>query len=701
MKGNPGNGSARPAPINSERMKNEIFKQPQDDWRANGPGNRFKWSNHIVNNKYFLTGLLRLGMLFAAFLLVSAEALAIERQFTVANSVIDGLRGQIPQIVIVEYASSSIQAEAAKLRTAEFSDIDPPSAIELKATRYRSLKRSVLSQLDTTDIEVHTDYSHLPMTAMWVKSLPALQRLIARPEIVAIYEDILHYPNLTESLPVIGQPPAESRGYTGVGTTVVVIDQGVDYTNEAFGSCSAPGAGCSVVAIQPACTGSWKADNHGTNVAGIVLGVAPAAKIASLDVFCGNGTATATAILEAINWAMVYKTTYNIVAMNLSLGSGIYSTYNCPSYATRAFAEALAAGIAPIVAAGNDANSHGINGPACVAGAISVGATYDADVGPNTYLNRDGSFKCSDATTHVDQVTCFSNSDSLLTLLAPGARITAAEITMNGTSQAAPHVAGAWALLKQRNPQLSMADGVAALVATGTPIRDSRNGLVKPRIQISDALNAIPGVVTLGVNSNGTSSVAISAAPSTFSGTTNYQKTATLDFGTVITLTAPNNTTDSVFAGWVGCDSVSGPVCTVTMNQSKSVTANFMPIAALLMLFNLEDDEIVAPGPPTNVTATAGSGSVTLRFSPPADTGGSPITHYTATCAATGEATRTATGTSSPLTVTNLTGGKAYQCTVASTNAANLTGTASVAVTVTPGPKKKNGIAAFLMLLLD
>ena len=56
--------------------------------------------------------------------------------------------------------------------------------------------------------------------------------------------------------------------------------------------------------------------------------------------------------------------------------------------------------------------------------------------------------KCSDPTTAADKVACFSNGGSLVTLLAPGAMITAGGYTMGGTSQATPHVAGAIALLR-------------------------------------------------------------------------------------------------------------------------------------------------------------------------------------------------------------------------------------------------------------
>jgi hypothetical protein len=57
-----------------------------------------------------------------------------------------------------------------------------------------------------------------------------------------------------------------------------------------------------------------------------------------------------------------------------------------------------------------------------------------------------------------------------------------------------------------------------------------------------------------------------------------------------------------------------------------------------------------------------------LTFAAPM-TNGAPITSYSATCASSnGGVTKTQTGTASPITVTALTPGKSYQCTVTATN---------------------------------
>ncbi len=90
----------------------------------------------------------------------------------------------------------------------------------------------------------------------------------------------------------------------------------------------------------------------------------------------------------------------------------------------------------------------------------------------------------------------------------------------------------------------------------------------------------------------------------------------------------------------------------------------------------------VAPGAPAIGAATAGSGSASIAFTAPASTGGATITGYTATCTASGNSI-SGTGTASPISVTGLTNGTTYGCTVTATNSAGV-GPASASVSVTP-----------------
>jgi hypothetical protein len=77
-----------------------------------------------------------------------------------------------------------------------------------------------------------------------------------------------------------------------------------------------------------------------------------------------------------------------------------------------------------------------------------------------------------------------------------------------------------------------------------------------------------------------------------------------------------------------------------------------------------------APDAPTAVAATGGVGSASVSFTAPVDNGGSDITGYSVTCSSSnGGATRSATGSASPIVVRTLTAGATYTCTATATNA--------------------------------
>ncbi|MGL4575530.1 MAG: YHYH protein [Burkholderiaceae bacterium] len=95
-----------------------------------------------------------------------------------------------------------------------------------------------------------------------------------------------------------------------------------------------------------------------------------------------------------------------------------------------------------------------------------------------------------------------------------------------------------------------------------------------------------------------------------------------------------------------------------------------------------DSTSITVPGAPTIGTANAGNASASVAFTAPASNGGAAISGYTATCTA-GAMSITGTGTASPISVTGLTNGATYSCSVAATNSAG-TGATSNAVSVTP-----------------
>lgn len=343
-------------------------------------------------------------------------------------------------------------------------------------------------------------YRTLPILHVIVPSRAALERVARDPAVVGVAPDRRLRPALAQSLPLIGQPTAAAAGHTGAGTAVAVLDTGVNYTHPAFGTCPAPGAsGCRVVLAQDTASNDGQLDDngHGTNVAGIVAGVAPDTGILAYDVFTGAGAFNSDTI-EAINLSVANQATFNVRAINLSLGDVSFHTSSCGGAGNpfdSAFSVARAAGILPVVAAGNSAffqgSFHvGIANPACTPGALPVGAVYDSNVGPKSYQSG-----CSDQTTAADTITCFSQAWVNPMMLAPGAVITAAGITQQGTSQATPHIAGAVAVLQDAAGASSTAatPGAvqAALLASGPLIQDSLVNESFHRLDLPAAIAAL------------------------------------------------------------------------------------------------------------------------------------------------------------------------------------------------------------------
>jgi hypothetical protein len=145
--------------------------------------------------------------------------------------------------------------------------------------------------------------------------------------------------------------------------------------------------------------------------------------------------------------------------------------------------------------------------------------------------------------------------------------------------------------------------------------------------------------------------------------------------------------------------SVAG-TCSIAANQPGGNPSNFYgsyaPAPQVIQTFAIT--AITPPSPPGNISITSHIGSATLKFSVPGNTGGLPIAFYTAACSATGQTTRTQKGTSSPITVKNLTIRVAYQCTLTATNEGEMTSAASAPL---PVPRVKSSLTPVLMLLLD
>ncbi len=419
------------------------------------------------------------------------------------QSIADVLRAASgPVEILIEFDAEAANRQADQMAAAAGRVAHGADELAYKRSAFAAAKSAAISGLP--GITVTREYENLPMSAVRVDSEAALAAMLARSGVKAAYSPKTYYPVTDSTLPFINQPPVASASVGGDGTTVAVLDTGVDYTRAAFGSCSSPGvpAACRVVATFEAAPDDGVLDSaflsfHGTNVSGIAAAVAPEANLAVADVFGALGTATNLDLTSAIDWAIGIRATHNIVAMNLSLGDAAVHTSQCSGDSLApALQNALNNGIQPVIASGNTAyfNSNfddGVASPACVPAAVSVGAVYDANYGTQSW-QVGSAFQCSDSTTAGDRVTCFSQTAPFLSIVSPGTFVSAAGVEQSGTSQATPHVAGAWAVMRAGMPSATGAQILAALQSGGTPVADPRpaGGRTTPRLELFRPLDA-------------------------------------------------------------------------------------------------------------------------------------------------------------------------------------------------------------------
>jgi uncharacterized repeat protein (TIGR01451 family) len=433
--------------------------------------------------------------------------------------------------VIVEFDGTATDRAATAERARRRLGRDDAAILALRSQGYAATKAGVAAGVAGPDAARIHDYKHFPLDVWRLASLDALNRLEAYPGVRAVHENKLLHTVSVSDLPFINQPQAAAVGAKGAGTTIAVIDGGLgtNYLNYSdFGACSAidtPPSTCRVVYNSDFYSGTQASTEttHGTNVSAIALGVAPGANLAMFDVFQG-ASASSIDVDTALDTIISDRATYNIVAVNMSIGDGTSNAAQCSgtqSPFSTAIANTLAAGIAVVAAAGNSGSKTGLGDPACVPGVISVGAVYDASYGTITWVApADSGGQCSDPSS-ADHVTCFSQSASYLSVLAPGTFVNAptSAFQQSGTSQATPHISGSVAVLRERYPAESITETLQRLRVSGVMDTDSANGRATPRVNLLAAVNqgtalALSGSGPTVATSGGTSTYTITVTNS-------------------------------------------------------------------------------------------------------------------------------------------------------------------------------------------
>ncbi|MBB5911083.1 S8 family serine peptidase [Actinoalloteichus hymeniacidonis] len=274
-------------------------------------------------------------------------------------------------------------------------------------------------------------------------------------------------PSLDESVGLVGAPSAWDAGFTGEGVRVAVLDTGYDpdhpdLAHNAVGAENLIEPGSEVT----------DPDGHGTHVAATIAGsgtasdgryrgVAPDAELLHGTV-CGIEGCPMDAILAGMQWAVDEQAS----VINMSLGGE-------PTDGSDPLSQAVdeltaSSGVLFVIAAGNFGADFAVGSPGSADSALTVAASTKQDTlaefssrGPRVI---DSALKPDIAAPGHD-ITAARSAGS-----QNGAPVDDQHIRMSGTSMAAPHVAGAAAILAQQHPDWSAAELKSALMSSAQPL---------------------------------------------------------------------------------------------------------------------------------------------------------------------------------------------------------------------------------------
>lgn len=296
--------------------------------------------------------------------------------------------------------------------------------------------------------------------ASWVEPLPLIngalcffdrhtefQALAERDEIISLEDDlkVRLRPVPVKSKSLIFDDPRRQiitwgiqrigadkawRTSRGEGVKAAVLDTGVDFNHPDLKGNLKGGINLVNPRISPG-----DDNGHGTHVAGIiaavdndfgVLGTSPRVGLYAVKVLDAHGEGYFSNIIKGLDWCV----RSGIQVINLSFGA------DQPSQALHeAVRRVASAGRIIVAAAGNDGTYQSVDYPAAYPETISVGSIDE-----------------------YDRLSPFSSRGPEIKLVAPGSYILSTGLKgfykrMSGTSMAAPHVAGAVAIIKSKVPQ--------------------------------------------------------------------------------------------------------------------------------------------------------------------------------------------------------------------------------------------------------
>jgi serine protease AprX len=283
----------------------------------------------------------------------------------------------------------------------------------------------------------------------------------------------------------------QQLGYDGEGIGVAVIDSGVTTWHDDLADPNAPTTQRvdQFVDFVNERTQPYDDYGHGTHVAGIIAGngalsngaragIAPRARLVVLKVLDKKGRGRISDVIAALDYAIAHKNEFNLRVVNLSIGAGVHESYNT-DLLTLAARRAVEEGLVVIAAAGNQGRNddgvtqHGaISAPGNAPWVITVGAASHMGTASRTD-DTIAAFSSRGPTAYdyaakpdlvAPGVGIYSLSSPGSTMydkwqeyLIPGTENASymPYLSLSGTSQASPVVAGTVALMLQANPSLT------------------------------------------------------------------------------------------------------------------------------------------------------------------------------------------------------------------------------------------------------
>ncbi|TCC56921.1 peptidase S8 [Kribbella pittospori] len=299
---------------------------------------------------------------------------------------------------------------------------------------------------------------------LWKSLAPAVGARSLSSGVSKIWLDGKVKPVLDKSVPQIGAPDAWKAGYEGSGVQVAVLDTGVDAQHPDL-----VGKVKEAEDFSGSPTGAQDHFGHGTHVAATIAGtgagaggtrkgVAPQADLLVGKVLGDDGYGYDSWIIAGMEWAAAE----GAKVVNMSLGGG-------PTDGTDPLSQAVndisaQTGTLFVVSAGNDGADETIGTPGAAASALTVGAVDRTD-GLADFSSRgprlgDAGLKPEITAPGVDIIAARAAGTAM------GAPVDELYTAASGTSMAAPHVAGAAALLAQQHPDWKADQLKNALVST-------------------------------------------------------------------------------------------------------------------------------------------------------------------------------------------------------------------------------------------